>query len=328
MALYASALYNGKGIKSNKTEAINYFKMSIETGNINAMRLYGLTLLEDDKNSIEGFNYLKMAAEKGDVTAMEKMGDLLFDKQNATEDDYDESFNYYKMAYLKNPTKNCMSHIRSLIQRGLISANNIDDRTRFIKESADNNNKEAMKGWFFLKQNRKYCESSQDNLQEGAFYLKKAADLGDADAMLEYSRFLTAQNEERNQEEARHYSQMASILGNRNTKNINNDSSNKPVNQTTTTTNNKSMQKQNNYNNRSTSNNKNLTNQTSNRSLIDDDDLSISSEEVNQMDRTIQPKNQSSTPGCKKIKLSKCAIGVICFVGTLALILIIYFAVH
>lgn len=155
--------------------------------------------------------------------------------------------------------------------------------------------------------------------------------------MIEYSRFLTAQDEERNQEEARRYMQMASILGNRDTRNINNDSSNKPVNQTTTTTtnNNKSMQKQNNYINRSTSNNnnngnKNLTNQTSNRSLIDDDDdeLSISSDEANQMDRKVQPKNQSSTSGCKKIKLSKCAIAVITFVGTLALILIIYFAVH
>lgn len=233
-----------------------------------------------------------MAAEKGDATAMKKVADILYDKPNATEADYDESFNYYKMAYLKNKSKDCMICIRSLIHRGLISAKNIDDITSFIKESADRIDTEAMITWFFLKLNKKYSESSEDNLMEGAFYLKKAADLGDIDAMLEYGRFLTFSNEGRNQEEARHYLQMASNLGNRDAKKLYNNLFNKNVNQTN---NNGSVQRQNNYNNRSISNNnnsnnnKNLTNQTSNRSLIDDD-LSISSEEINQLDRQIHIK--------------------------------------
>ena len=62
--------------------------------------------------------------------------------------------------------------------------------------------------------------------------------------------------------------------------------------------------------------------------IDDDDDLSISSEEVNQLDRQVQPKNQSSSTGCKKIKMSNGAICIIVFVSVLALILIIYFAVH
>ena len=158
MALYASVLYKGTGTKPNKTEAIKYFKKSIDKGNRIAMKLYGLVLLDDDKNSIEGFNYLKMAADKGDITAIEKVGNILFNKPNATEIDYDESFKYYKMAYLNNKRKPCMSCIRSLINRGLISAKNINDRTSFIKESADKNDTEAMITWFLLKSNRKYCE--------------------------------------------------------------------------------------------------------------------------------------------------------------------------
>lgn len=144
MVLYAEALYNGQGIKTNQNEAIKYFKMSIENGNAIAMRCYGEILIAKDKNSIEGFNYIKMAADNGDVDAMAKVGDILFDKPNATEDDYDESFKYYKMAYLKG-NQISMILILELIKRRRLSSRNIYERVKFIKEKADGIDVEAMK---------------------------------------------------------------------------------------------------------------------------------------------------------------------------------------
>lgn len=152
-----------------------------------------------------------------------------------------------------------------------------------------------------------------DNINEGAFYLQKAADLGDVSAMLEYGRLLTIINEEDYHEEARTYLNRASLLGNKEARKLYNELTNKYAN----SSNNRNVQSQ-------AKNNKNLSNQISNVSLINDDDLSISSEEVNQLDRQTQTK--VSTPKCKKCKLTiQGALGIIGLIAVIAFVLIMYF---
>lgn len=60
-------LYYGEGIDVNKREALNYFKISADAGNVDAMNYCGYILRNGDGvtlSKIDAFKYYKMAAEK------------------------------------------------------------------------------------------------------------------------------------------------------------------------------------------------------------------------------------------------------------------------
>ena len=61
-------LLNGDGIQKNLLEAVRYFKMGADKGNVRAMKNYAYMLMNGigiPVNKVEAYRYLKMAKNNG-----------------------------------------------------------------------------------------------------------------------------------------------------------------------------------------------------------------------------------------------------------------------
>lgn len=182
---YASALSNGEGIPQNKVEAANYFKSAADNGVPEAMLAYGLALENGDgvnANKKEAVNYFKLAADNGQTEALVCYAIHLANGDvDGLPSDKKKALDLFQKAADDGNVKG-MHHFADLVLSDGVCPNRKDDALSYLKRAVDNEYPPSLVLYSSLLLNK--------NDNDGASYLKKAADLGDENAKKIYEDFL------------------------------------------------------------------------------------------------------------------------------------------
>lgn len=208
MVEYANRLYLGIGVPSNKDEAFRLFKKGIDHKNINAMYYLGHYLTESNI-------YLKNAADLGHKKAIIEYGKRLYDEKNKNAVFYikksidlgnDEGMFLFGMMLLlgkriKMNKKEASEYFQLAADHGNVKAMfefahmlhygdgidiNYEKASEYYKMAAFYGNVKSITNLGLMLKDGKLPV----DLKESAFYLKKAANLGDYDAMYHYGNLL------------------------------------------------------------------------------------------------------------------------------------------
>lgn len=216
MFLYAFCLFYGEGVKTDFSTAFKLFKETAKRGKIDSEFYLYLCYLEGKgvaQNKDEAYRYLKKSADGGFATSCVTLSLQLPDEDPK------------KMEYLKVASDQGNSHAQFLYGIHLIDIKkDVKNGIFYLKKSADEGNKysqyyygnflfngkfvkkdlEMSKHYFLLAADQndpKACYGYSHALmkdvkvdkQKVFDYMKKAADLGHVDAMIELSEMLSSQ---------------------------------------------------------------------------------------------------------------------------------------
>ena len=180
-------LFYYANLTKNKDEAIKYYKMAIEKGNVDAMNNYAILI--ENENKDEASKYYKMAIEKQYVRSMYNYAILI---QNENKD---EAIKYYKMAIEKGDIGS-MNNYAILIEN-----ENKDEAIKYYKMAIEKGSGYAMYNYACIIQN--------ENKDEAIKYYLMAIDKGNTNAMNNYASLI----ENKNKDEAIKYYFMAIEYG-------------------------------------------------------------------------------------------------------------------
>jgi TPR repeat protein len=155
----------------NNTEALKYYKLAADLGNINAQYNLGVIYENSDEfeqKYIESKKYYKMAARQGDIDSIVNLGNIY----NNIFHNYKEAIKYYKLAADQQ-------NIESLVNLGNIYINiyhNYTEAIKYYKLAADQQNIESIVNLGII------YNDIEHNYIEAKKYFKLAADMNNIDA--------------------------------------------------------------------------------------------------------------------------------------------------
>lgn len=193
---YAIDLRDGNGgVQRNIDEAIRYFKMAIDEGNIFSARILGILLCKGfkDENSnvilkpdpTEGNRYIKYAADHGDSAAMEEYAYNILNRKGV-EFNTNELKKYLEMGVEAKNTF-CMRYYGAILLDGTPFPKDVTQGARYYKMAVDLGDEAAMYTYGELLEEGLGVEK---DLVKARKYYQLAADLGDKDGIESYARFL------------------------------------------------------------------------------------------------------------------------------------------
>lgn len=188
---YAADLQFGEGIEKNVNEAIRYYKMAIEEGNILASKTLGKIICNGDPdiglyaNPVKGNKYIKYAADHGNVLAIEDFVANIVDEKGI-DFDIDLLRTYLELGVEAQSTY-CISYYGAMLLDGDQLQQNLAKGAQYMKMAAELGDAYAM---FTLGQLLETGSGVARNFVEARKYYKLSADLGDKDGLENYIRFL------------------------------------------------------------------------------------------------------------------------------------------
>lgn len=188
---YAADLQFGEGIKKNFNEAIRYYKMAIEEGNMLASKTLGKVICNGEPevglnpDPIEGNKYIKYAADHGNVLAIEDYVSNIVEEKGVTFD-IDLLKKYLELGIEAQSTY-CISYYGAMLLDGDQLAQNLIKGAHFMKIAAELGDTCAM---YTLGQLFETGSGVNQDFVEARKYYKLSADLGDKDGIENYIRFL------------------------------------------------------------------------------------------------------------------------------------------
>jgi hypothetical protein len=126
---------NDLQIIPNNTEAVKFYKLAADLGNIDAQYNLGVIYENSDgfeQKYIEAKKYYKMAAEQGDVDAQVNLGNIY----NDIDHNYAKAIKYYKLAADMN-NEDAQYKLGYLYENGLGIEQNLTEALKYYKLAAD-----------------------------------------------------------------------------------------------------------------------------------------------------------------------------------------------
>lgn len=179
--LYLYYCYNeGKGVQKDENQAISYLQTAADRGLPYAITLYGVRLPEDDPKKYE---YLKKAAELGEIEGQFHYGSFLIRGNSVLKADKGKGF-FYLVKAAEGGLAAAQNYIGDVFMQGIIGPKDEGMAVHYYELSASQNDCE---GNYKLSQIYMKNESKQS---EYLRYLKKAADLGHKEAIIDYGEMI------------------------------------------------------------------------------------------------------------------------------------------
>ncbi len=180
---YGVMLQKGKIFEKNEKEANNYFIKAAEKGNAEAVKKLYANIIDNKENSEDFINCIKNQAKKGNSEAMYVYGEMLLNGKGV-----EKSEKQATDFFIKAIEKGNFEAIKKLYDY-IIKNNNkeqeeiITNCVNCIKQQAEKDNSEAM--YFYGK-----ILLNDKKMEEAASFIKKASDLNNGYATLEYACML------------------------------------------------------------------------------------------------------------------------------------------
>lgn len=187
MYLYGKMLLNGESVPVDKKEAAVYLKKAADQGQSNAMTLYGQMLLNGDGIPYDkktGFKYLKYSIERTDLKAMYLYGQIFRNGEGIPIDKVEGS-RYLKMASDRRYHPAMFAYGQMLLKGEGIPMNKEKGLDLIFQSTNLDTHHQYLCGEMF-----RNGDGVPVDKKKAETFLKKAADFGDADAMISYGIML------------------------------------------------------------------------------------------------------------------------------------------
>lgn len=198
--LYLYKIYSeGLGVIKDRTAAIEYLKAGADKGQLEACTEYALTLKEGDQERSE---YLKKAAEKGEIKGQFHYGVSL------VKSDKGKAF-YYLVKAAEGGLPYAQNYVGDIFLEGEIGPKDYGMAAHYYELAANQNDADGCYNLSHI------YMSDKSKKEEVVKNMKKAADLGKVDAMLEYGQlvYLGKGSFKKDRKEAEKYIKMAADSG-------------------------------------------------------------------------------------------------------------------
>ncbi|OHT15356.1 hypothetical protein TRFO_42545 [Tritrichomonas foetus] len=182
--LYGLLLKFGMGVEQNMNLSVQYFKKAAEAGDTVGCYHYGRMLIYGEfvnYNFPLGWKLVRRASEKGSYNAIALMGIIILDRGNSSR--YPEAIKYLRVA-IKHKNPEAMFGLAEAYYHGKGVPKDFITALKLYKISAKMGYVPGMHVY------AKMIKPDKNMEKEYVMYIKKAADLGYRDSMIEYSNLL------------------------------------------------------------------------------------------------------------------------------------------
>ena len=198
--------------EKNYTEALRFFKIAANKGNVEAMYYVGIIYygVETLQNYTEAAKWYEMAAEKGNNKAMYYLGSMFFEGKGVSKD-YDMALKWLKMS-AENDNVDAAYYVGYLFYSGNGTSQNYSEAFKWYKTAAENGNVDAM---FYVAYMYHNGQGVEKNYNEALVKYKKAAEGKSKEAMYNVgTMYHKGEGVEKDYEAAEKWYQMAVDNGN------------------------------------------------------------------------------------------------------------------